>query len=351
MIAIGKAARSMAWGAADAWGAVSGVCVCDSAGEVPAGVELLVGDHPVPGPASFAAGRRVMEVAAEPGPVILLLSGGGSALCEHPLPHVPEEFVAMATRRLLAAGASIGDTNLVRSHLSALKAGGLARAAGGDILTLALSDVGPLGPETIASGPTLSPGRDPESALRVMRAHGIVVPAGVEEAVRSVPTEPVESPFEVLADGRDAAGALVEAARADGVEARLHDGWLDGPVPDALLRFLSFADTGVTVWAGESTLEVAGDGRGGRNTHAALLGAVRIAGEDALFAALATDGVDGSSGAAGAIVDGTTVERGGDPTPALAAFDSATYLEAAGDLVVTERTGTNVADLWVLWRW
>src|SRR5690606_34927623 len=177
-----------AWGAADAWRAVSGVCVCDSAGEVPAGVELLVGDHPVPGPASFAAGRRVMEVAAEPGPVSLLLSGGGAALCEHPLPHLPEEFVAMATRRLLGAGASIGDTNLVRSHLSALKAGGLARAAGGDILTLALSDVGPLGPETIASGPTLSPGRDPESALRVMRAHGIVVPAGVEEAVRSVPT-------------------------------------------------------------------------------------------------------------------------------------------------------------------
>src|SRR5690606_12757248 len=169
MIAIGKAAMSMAWGAADDWGAVSGVCVCDSAGEVPAGAVLLVGDHPVPSPASFAAGRRLREVAATPGRVILLLAGGGSAVCGPPPPHVPEEFVAMATRRLLAAGPSIGDTNLVRSHLSALKAGGLARAAGGDIRTLALSDVGPLGPETIASGPTLSPGRDPEPALRVMR--------------------------------------------------------------------------------------------------------------------------------------------------------------------------------------
>src|SRR5690606_31103358 len=129
MIAIGKAARSMAWGAADAWGAVSGVCVCDSAGEGPAGGELRVGAPPVPGPASLAAGRRAAAGAGGPGPGGLLLPGGGSALCEHPLPHVPEEFVAMATRRLLAAGASIGDTNLVRSHLSALKAGGLARAA------------------------------------------------------------------------------------------------------------------------------------------------------------------------------------------------------------------------------
>ena len=101
---------------------------------------------------------------------------------------------------------------------------------------------------------------------------------------------------------------------------------------------------------GETVVEVTGSGSGGRNTHAALLAAQRLAGTDDLFASFATDGVDGESGCAGAIVDGTTIERGGDPGPALADFDSAGYLARTGDLLVCSPTGTNVADLWILWR-
>ena len=91
-------------GAADAWGTVSGVCVADAPAEVPPGVELLVGDHPIPGPASFEAGRRVLEVARESPRTVALVSGGGSALCEHPLPGVPRDFLAGVTHDLAVGG-------------------------------------------------------------------------------------------------------------------------------------------------------------------------------------------------------------------------------------------------------
>lgn len=350
VIAIGKAARAMALGAADALGAINGVCVSDAEGEVPAGIDLLVGDHPIPGPSSFAAGRRVLEEAAHAERCVVLLSGGGSALCEQPLPGVPEEFVAQATRVLLSGGASIGETNLVRGHLSAIKFGGLARAADERVETLVLMDVSGHGPETVASGPTLSRGQDVESALATLTRHGLDVPPDIEIAIRSVDRAPVWGKVRVIADGRDAAIALAAAAVSDGFEATVADGWLGGPVVEAVQNLLAWDGPGIRVAAGETTLEVSGGGRGGRNTHAALLVAAESAGTDLVFAALATDGVDGGAGAAGAIVDGGTVGRGGDPAPALAAFDSASYLDATRDLVVTGRTGTNVADLWVLWR-
>ncbi len=351
VIAIGKAARAMALGAADALGRVTGVCVSDAEGEVPDGVDLLVGDHPVPGAASFEAGRRVIETArAGGGRCIVLLSGGGSALCEQPLAGVPEGFVAQATRALLNGGASIGETNLVRGQLSAIKAGGLARAAGGRVETFVLMDVSGLGPETVASGPTLGGGDAADEAVATLGRFGVDVPPDIEDAIRAADRPPVHGPVRVIADGRDGALALAKAAGSDGVVATVAEGWLEGPTDEAVDRFLVWSGHGVKVAAGETTLEVTGGGRGGRNTHAALLAARAIQGQDALFAALATDGVDGGSGAAGAIVDRGTVGRGGDPGPALAAFDSASYLQTTQDLVVTGRTGTNVADLWVMWR-
>lgn len=351
VIAVGKAARAMAWGAADALGEVTGVCVSDSHGAVPGGIELIVGDHPIPGPASFAAGHRVLEAARScDGRCVVLLSGGGSALCEQPIHGVPAEFLADATRALLAGGASIGETNLVRGQLSAIKDGGLARAAGGAVDTLVLMDVSGLGPETVASGPTLSSGARVEEAVAVLQKYGVTVPPGIEQAMRAAGHDAVRGPVRALADGRDAAHALAQAARDDGIDASVASGWLDGEVTAAVARFIGSGGPGVTVAAGETTVEVTGNGRGGRNTHAALLAARKISGTGAVFGALATDGVDGGSGAAGAVVDGGTLDRGGDPAPELAAYDSATYLERSGDLVVTGPTGTNVADLWVLWR-
>jgi hydroxypyruvate reductase len=151
----------------------------------------------------------------------------------------------------------------------------------------------------------------------------------------------------LLADGIDAAQGVASAVSGPVV---VGSDWLAGAVEPCLERFLDNAGRGVTVGVGETVLEVTGDGRGGRNTHAALLAATKIAGAEDIFVAFATDGVDGASGSAGAIVDGGTVSRGGDPTGALGSFDSATYLAASSDLLRCSATGTNVSDIWILWR-
>ena len=352
VIAIGKAAPAMCRGAAAAIGDVTGICVSDHIEDVPPGVQLLVGDHPIPGPSSFHAGQVVLEaVSQSTGRFIALISGGGSALCEHPAEGLAPEFLSDVSRVMLDTGASIGEMNLVRRHLSAIKGGGLRAAAGRPIETYAISDVCGADPAVIASGPTIPQEPDPQAALVVMARMGIEVPASVSRALskpRMLPDEDAE--IMVIADGHTAAQAMVDASGRLDIAAEVAPGWLTGPVGDALADFMSDGRPGLRVAAGEPEVEVEGEGSGGRNTHAALLAALEIAGSETLFAAFATDGVDGNSGSAGAIVDGATVDRGGDPTPSLASSDSATYLAGTGDLVVTGPTGTNVADLWMRWR-
>jgi glycerate 2-kinase len=352
VIAIGKAAPSMCRGAAAASGRVTGICVTDHVEEVPTGIELVVGDHPVPGDRSFSAGRMVLEaVTRSTGRIVALVSGGGSALCEHPVEGVSAEFLSGASRVMLDRGASIGEMNLVRRHLSAIKGGGLLVAAGRPIETYAISDVCGADPNVIASGPTLPQSVDPEAALAIMRRIGIEVPLEVAGAVsKARPVPPDRASITVLADGHTAAQAVSDESHRLGIASEVTPGWLSGPVAKALDVFILGGRPGLDVAAGEPVVEVVGRGSGGRNTHAALLAASAISGSDSLFAAFATDGVDGNSRSAGAIVDGHTIARGGDPAASLASSDSATYLAKTGDLVVTGPTGTNVADIWVHWR-
>jgi hydroxypyruvate reductase len=348
-IAIGKAAPAMARGAAATLDLAGGVCVCDHPEDVPDVMTVMVGDHPVPDSASYAAGAAVLDAVRQVSPavdLIALVSGGGSALCEAPRPGVPAGFISRVHRRLVTSGADIGDVNLVRGHLSAVKAGGVARAAGRPIDTFVLSDVGGDGPEVVASGPTIPGRHDPDAALAVLGKMAFDVPVPVAEAMRARVPGPPPPAVTVLADGRDAAQAVAAAAPEP---ARVADGWLRGDLDTCLREFLGAAGVGVTVGAGEVSLKVSGDGTGGRNTHAALLAAQHLGPGD-LFCAFATDGVDGSSGAAGAIVDGSTILRGGDPETAIHGFDSARYLAATSDLLQCAPTGTNVADLWILWR-
>ena len=353
VIAIGKAAPAMCQGAADALVEVRGVCVASAAANSPEGIDLLVGDHPIPGKASVEAGRRVLEVARQANDgCIALISGGGSSLCEWPRSGIELEFIQEVNRRLLMAGSSIEEMNLVRGHLSDIKCGGLARAISGDTLTLVLSDVAGAGPEVVASGPTLEMGHDPGKALAILESIGMTVPSSVAEAIGREPMgrAPTRSTVEVIGDGKKAAMAVYAEAVASGLPARILPNWLRGEPDYALEEFIDEAGQGVTIGIGETAPTVSHGGRGGRNTHVALLAAKRIAGTQMVFCAFATDGVDGSSGAAGSIVDGETLERGGAPNQSLARFDSATYLERTGDLLVTGPTGTNVADLWLLWR-
>jgi hydroxypyruvate reductase len=351
VIAIGKAAPGMARGAASALAVVGGICVTDHPDAVPQEMRLMLGDHPVPAEASFAAGAAVLDMVAHGPPgidLVALVSGGGSALCEAPREGVPADFLSDVTGRLLSSGAGIEEMNLVRSHLSSVKAGGIARAAGHAIETFVISDVGEAGPEVVASGPTI-PGRlDPAAALAVLKRFSIDVPGSVTKAIQEPIADMPPPRVTVLADGRDAARAVAEAAAATG-PARLAPGWLQGDVGTCLEGFLATAGPGVTVAAGEATVKVGGDGVGGRDTHAALLAAHRLGPGD-LFCAFATDGVDGSSGGSGAIVDGSTIIRGGDSSEALRSFDSARYLAATSDLLRCPPTGTNVADLWIMLR-
>ncbi len=351
VVAIGKAAAGMCRGAADSLSSIDGICITDTPDDVPDGIDLLIGDHPVPEMASLEAGRRAFEaVRTAPGRIVALVSGGGSALCEMPRAGIDFSFIQYVNRILLRSGASIDETNLVRGHISAIKCGGLARAARRPIETLIISDVAGSGPEVVASGPTLPMKFEPNRALETMKEHGVEVPESVWDAMSQPPRHPGETSVKVLADGKDAANAAAGAARSDGFEATVSAEWISGPLDAYLQRFLGGPKRLVTIAAGEATLEVTGEGSGGRNSHAALLAAIQIADRDTIFAALATDGVDGASDSAGAIVDGSTTFRGGDPALSLASFDSAGYLKSTGDLLPSGTTGTNVADLWLTYQ-
>lgn len=350
VIAIGKAAPAMARGAASVLDVVGGVCVSDHEEPVPEQMTLILGDHPVPGPASLEAGATVLAaVRATPREteLIALVSGGGSALCEAPRPGVPPEYLSEVTRRLIDRGADIGEINLVRAHLSAIKCGGVSRAAHRPIETYVISDVAEAGLGVVASGPTIPREHEPEAAAEILRRFSIEIPDPVWSAMSVEPLSLAQPRVTRLADGHDAARGV--AAATPGPTAMWTD-WLQGDAGSSLDRFLSGAGAGVTIAAGEVVLDVDHAGAGGRNTHAALLAAERLAGSGDVFCAFATDGVDGSSGSAGAIVDGSTVDRGGDPTAARESFDSATYLAGTSDLLRCRPTGTNVSDIWILWR-
>lgn len=348
-IAIGKAASAMTRGAASAAEIVMGLCISDHAEDVPDEVTTLIGDHPIPGPASFEAGNAAIDfVRSVPSdvPILGLISGGGSAVCEYPRPGVSTSLLTEVATRLVRSGATIEEINLARGHLSSTKRGGLAARSGRVIETLVISDVAGADPSVVASGPTSPTAPDPSAARAVLARHGIEVTTAMWEAM----TTNVEAPpshITLLADGFDAAQAVAVAA-SDPVEIRSE--WLESGVVECVDDLLSHAGPGVTVCVGEPVLEVDGPGKGGRNTHAALTIAPKLAGSTAIFVAFATDGVDGRSGSAGAIVDGATVKRGGDPRPALTRFDSAEYLARSGDLLRCRPTGTNVSDLWILWK-
>jgi glycerate 2-kinase len=352
VIAIGKAAPGMSRGAARRLQDIRGVCITTTGDRVPRGLDLIVGDHPIPGRRSLEAGRRALEAARDAdGGIVALISGGGSALCEQPIKGVSPAFVRHANERLLHNGASIDEINLVRRHVSEVKNGGLARRATVPVATYVISDVCDEDVAVVASGPTIYRPLDPPAAVATMSTYGIDVPPETRNAILGrVDVAPAPGEVTVLADGHTATTALMREATAGGVEARTIDGWITGDVEEALDEFLRNAGPGLTVGAGEPDVVVRGAGKGGRNTHTALLAATRLSGSDAVFGAFATDGSDGNSESAGAIVDGQTVERGGDPHRALEAADTATYLAATGDLFITGSTGTNVADVWALWR-
>ncbi len=365
LVAVGKAASAMTLGALDALDArLEAALVVTKHGHVDdelartGAVECLESDHPVPGAASLAAGavllERVDAWAARPGARFLfLLSGGASSLVEVPAPPLQLDDLARITRSLLENGLDVARMNTVRRALSRIKGGRLAaHLRGRPTLNLLISDVPGDDPGVVGSG-LLTPVRE---TLRLER-----YPAPVAAVLRATPLAPVpeEAAFasiatRIVARLEDAKRACARKARALGYETAVAGAFLGGDANEAarmVCRDLCAGVPGVHIWGGETLMHLPPDpGRGGRNQHLALAAAVALRGRDDLFVlAAGTDGTDGPTAAAGGLVDGATVARGEaagrSAENSLARADSGTFLEAAGDLVVTGPTGTNVMDL------
>jgi hydroxypyruvate reductase len=367
VLALGKAAPAMTRGAAAALGCnrLEGIAVSNHVDEVPAGIELLVGGHPVPSAGSLAAGRALLELAGSLGEddlAVVLISGGGSALAEVLVPGVALEDLAATNELLLRSGANIRQTNMIRKRLSRLKGGRLAAAiAPARLVTLVVSDVvgDPL--DFVASGPTV-PSLDPEDAARAaaddLGITAALPPSVVAALQRPLATEAdnaIRQDIRLVATGSVAAHAAAARAEELGFPASVIDTRLEGDAATAAGEVLARATATVSVFAGETTVNVTGSGRGGRNQEAALAAATLIDGRpDVFFFAAGTDGIDGTTSAAGAIVDGTTLTRSRalclSASAALDDNDSGTFFERLADQIMTGPTGTNVGDLWLVLR-
>ena len=323
------------------------------------GAELFAAGHPVPDAAGEAAAKAVIAaLESAGGPVLALISGGGSALMPAPAGALTLAHKARVNSLLLGSGLPIDRMNLIRQQLSDLKGGGLLRrAAPQPVTALILSDVVGDDLSAIASGPTAAPIGDAAAAMALL--HKVDLWDRVPQPVRDhLMAAPVPEPLP-RADNRlvGSNGQSVAAMLAAAPGARMIPEPVEGNVRHAASLICDAAEQGVTLWGGETTVVLQGDGRGGRNQELAL----RIAMEAQLrgwrrWTCLqgGSDGRDGPTDAAGGIVDEGTLGRladaGGDLEALLANNDSYAALSLAGDLLQTDATGTNVADLGVLIR-
>jgi len=381
-IVIGKAAMAMARGLTAVLAPefrVEGIIVAPVIlSPAPAGFRAIAAGHPVPNRGSLQAARAILDMLArcdEKTVVFFLLSGGGSALVEYPLdPNITLADVQELHRILVTCGASIDEINAVRKHLSAVKGGRLATAAPLSMkLTYGVTDV-PAGRESaLASGPTLP---DPTT---IADAHGVVeryslldrlppsirarfVPGGTLQETPK-PGNPAFrlARFTLLLAMDDLFHPAHRSAESEGCVTICDNTTDDWPIPRAAeyllaqLERLRAANPGrrVAVIAdGELSSPASGSGIGGRNSAFVLECAQRIAGKPIAVLSAGTDGVDGSSPAAGAVADGDTVARaraiGLDPADFARRDDSYSFFNALGDAVVTGPTGNNLRDLRIL---
>jgi hydroxypyruvate reductase len=360
VFALGKAASAMTLGALDCLGprVIESLVVSkdghfDVELEGTAGVTCLASGHPVPDERSLAAGAELLHRLARLTPeekVLFLVSGGASSLVEA----LPNGVTLADLRRVNEWGLSIGldivGLNRIRKALSLIKGGRLLQKLSGlDVHALFISDVPGDDPSVIGSGilgapePAIGPGRMPAWVQKLMKC---AQPATIPDVLR------VER--QVIAKLDDALDALRGAAEDLGLKVAVHPQRFAGDARHLAVGFaheLVMSPVDLNVWGGESTVELPAEpGRGGRNQHLALAAAGLLTGHDDIaILAAGTDGTDGPTPDAGALVDGSTLDRGTiagfDAEDCLARCDAGSFLEASGDLVSTGPTGTNVGDL------
>jgi glycerate 2-kinase len=342
-------------------------------------VTLVEAGHPIPDERGVAGARRIaqlLEQATERDLVIALISGGGSALLTLPAEGISLAELQALTNILLHCGANINEINTLRKHLDQVKGGGLARLAyPASVITLVLSDVvgNPL--DVIGSGPTVPDTSSFADAYAVLERYGVVAdaPAPIVDRLRqgmagqiAETPKPGDPRFArvhnlIVGSNLQAAEAALAAARATGFNTLLLTTYLQAEAREAgrMLAAIAreLASSGhplprpaCIVVGGETTVTLRGTGRGGRNQELALAAVADLAGlPDLALVALATDGGDGPTDAAGAVVTGATLDRaralGLDPAAHLARNDSYPFFAALGDLLRPGPTETNVNDL------
>ena len=340
-------------------------------------VTSMAAEHPVPGKGSFNAGAaalRLFASARSGDDVVALISGGGSALLEAPLvPFLTPKELARLNEVLIVSGAPIGAINTVRKHLSALKGGrlGLLAKQARSVSTLVVCDVDVERFEEVASGPTAPDRTSLDDLVDIISRYGLapVLPERVLEGLRTgrLPEtpKPKDAAFRkaksvLLLSNLDLRNAAVRGGLARGLSAEAMPTEITGPVEEAVemvARAIEGAPTGLRllVLGGETRTVPPAGGQGGRAQDLALRLALRMRNLSVrgwAFIATGSDGRDGSSPAAGAFVDSSTLERARaldlDAEKLLARGDSYKLFHRLGDALVTGPTGTNVRDLYLL---
>ncbi|HVN94331.1 MAG TPA: DUF4147 domain-containing protein [Terracidiphilus sp.] len=339
------------------------------------GFRYFRGGHPLPNQESIRAAEAVLKSLQAQNAsslVIFMLSGGGSSIAEKPIDDEISLNDLVATyQALVHSGAPIAEINTIRKHLSAIKGGRMAVAApAAQQVSLLVSDVPDNTPNALASGPTMPDSTTVEDCYTIAEKYGMLeqFPASVRELFQRHALE--ETPkSDNLAFHRSrwwpllSNASLLDAAEA---EAQRHgfsveidnscDDWDYARAADYLLerlrRLRQKSERACLLSGGEVTVKVEKGGAGGRNQQLALACATRISGEAITVLSAGTDGIDGNSPAAGAIVDGSTLERakarGLNPAAQLAGFNAYPFFESLGDAIVTGPTGNNLRDLRIL---
>lgn len=360
IVAIGKAATRMAEAAMHGFPGVETLIVTnhENAREVP-GARVFAAGHPVPDAGGEAAARAVIAaLQMADGPVLALISGGGSALLPAPTAPITLAEKAKLNAALLGAGLDIRAMNLVRQQVSDIKGGGMLRAAAPRAVTaLILSDVVGDDLAVIASGPTVAPIGTAEEAKAILRDAGLwdkVAPAIRQHLDRSPVVTALPEARNVLIGSNTQSVAAMQVAAGD---CRVIAEPVEGDVAEAARTICVAAGPGVTLWGGETTVRLRGRGKGGRNQELALRIALEARARgwtDFTCLQAGSDGRDGPTDAAGGLVDQDTLARiaakGGDVEALLAENDSYHALALADALFVSGATGTNVADLGVMLR-
>lgn len=378
VIGAGKASAAMAQAVEAHWpGELTGLVVTRYGYAVPCErIEIVQAAHPVPDAAGLAAAQRLLALAENltaDDVVLCLISGGGSALLPLPLPGITLQDKQAINRALLASGASIGEMNTVRRHLSAIKGGRLAVACHpARVITLLLSDVPGDAPCDIASGPTVGDPSTCADALAIVQRYGIALPAHVRRVLESGAGESIKpddprlagSRTHIVAAPQQALQAAAAVATRQGYTPHILSDAIEGEARDVgkVLAALALQVAGrgqpfqapcAILSGGETTVTLRGRGRGGRNVECLLSFALATRGHPRIHALMGdTDGVDGMQDIAGAIAGPETLARafaqGIQPRQSLDNNDGHGFFEALGDSVITGPTLTNVNDFRVV---